>query len=112
MADRNAEAEFFVCSLVQRLEDFRKQHQQDSTPKKSIKTSSTVIPFFDIEFKNILGHMSKSSEEMEDVRDSNITLATIDQHMAMFRKMFGIKNDILSFSEIRNQSTHDLGRLG
>lgn len=110
MADRNAEAEMFRAMLTLRLEEFRK-HGLASTPKKSSMASSTVIPFFDIEFNNIIAHVSDSGHKMDEVKDQNVTLKTVDQNIELLKRIFGLKKDIVSISEVRNQSTRDLGRL-
>jgi hypothetical protein len=81
-----------------------------STPKKSNKASSTCIPFFDIEFRNILAHLSKNTHKIEKIKEENITLRSIEENIEIFRSIFGFKHHTMSISELRNQSTHDLGR--
>lgn len=110
MADRKVEAEYYVQVLKERLKEFRKQGTP-STPKKSNKTSSTVIPFFDIEFKNILTHIVNSAPQMGEVKESELTLKTVDENLELFTRIFGIPKDTVSMSELRNQSMQGLGSV-
>ena len=77
-----------------------------SKPQHKSPQSITSIPFFDIDFGNVL----RTSLTLGFIEDSNIssnkklTLQDVDNHLSLFKDIFGINCISDSISELKNQS--------
>lgn len=67
---------------------------------------STCVPFFDIEYSAILAEITG-----QPGKGYRATFAKINQHLATFKDIFGLKCVEKSISELRNQSFVPLGAL-
>lgn len=102
---REVEADIFLEHLSTRLENYRKTHTPSSSPKKKGSTSSTSVPFFDIEYRSIVEFL----EGGKLLRD--LELGEVEKRLPLLKDMFGLHAIKKSIVELRNQSVVPLGSL-
>ena len=102
---REVESQIFLDHLSKRLAKYRKSHTPSSSPKKKGSTSSTSVPFFDIEYRSIIEYLEggKLLRELE--------LGEVEKRLPLFKDMFGLKSIKKSIVELRNQSVVPLGTV-
>lgn len=104
-AQREEEADLFLGLLSRRLEAFRQGHSPTSSPKKKGMASSTVVPFFDIEYQAIIEFLEGHP------LNRDLELAEVEKRLPLFREMFGLSGLKAGIVELQNQSVVPLGSL-
>lgn len=102
-AQKLEEAQTFVQYLSQRLEVYRQTHDPTSSPKKKGSTSSTSVPFFDVEYERLLENLEGSKVAKP------IALSDVESRLPILKDMFGLGAIKKSITELKNQSAQPLG---
>lgn len=98
------EADAFISQLTARLQHFRATHTAELSPKKKKGgASATTVPFFDIEYQNIVESLTGHP------LDHDLELTEVEQHLPLLRDMFGLKFLKKSIAELKNESVVPLG---
>ena len=101
--DKQEEADIFIDIIKKRINSYgKKALSPTKSPKKKVEASSTVVPFFDIDFKAIFDNLSDKKLNRE------IGLHDIQKHMPLLKDMFGSHVDV---TDLRNQSVVSMGNI-
>ena len=104
--DRKKNGMVFINKLKEQIKRVKGGSNRIIEAGAREQMGSTCVPFFDIEYSNILG--SLLGEKSKGFR---ATHSTINKHIEVFKDIFGLKCIDRSISELRNQSFVPLGIL-
>lgn len=93
-------ADLLIATVEKRI--FRAKHEADKKPNKGQVQSMTSVPFFDINYQNLLSVLSPASSDSPD-------LATVDRHLPILKELFGLKTLGDTLAPLSNQSIYSLG---
>lgn len=93
-------ADYLISALEARI--FKVKHENAQTASKNKTQSMTTVPYFDINYHNLISILNPGLENTP-------TLEQVNKHLPILKEMFGLHSLGDSIAHLSNQSIYPLG---